>query len=341
MKAFKDRTVHTVGILSAAHMCVDFLCAFSLFRCFRDLPDVWLLYNYCAFALQLPLGIFLDLQIRRKGEQSGPGTVFTLMGMVLTVAGTLLSPVIAGIGNALFHCGGGVLTIAEDRYAGLKGRGLGVFVAPGAVGLVSGMLWYSTPHYRLIRNAACVFLLLCGAFLAAGRQSRPAERRTASPQALWICTVCFIVVVLRSLCGMALAFPWKNGAALTLFSVFCLACGKSTGGFLAARFGIRRTVIISLAAAALCYAFGQSLVFGLCALFFFNMSMPLTLYLAAEAVPEQPGFAFGLLTLGLFLGWLPVHYGVFRNLMPFPSGTLIALVSLVLLFMISGESEHD
>ena len=37
--------------------------------------------------------------------------------------------------------------------------------------------------------------------------------------------------------------------------------------------------------------------------------MPLTLYGAARLLPGAKGFAFGLLTFALFLGFLPVYAG--------------------------------
>jgi FSR family fosmidomycin resistance protein-like MFS transporter len=37
------------------------------------------------------------------------------------------------------------------------------------------------------------------------------------------------------------------------------------------------------------------------------MSMPSTLYLLGKHMPDMLGFSFGLLTFGLFLGFLPVY----------------------------------
>ena len=45
---------------AAGHFFIDFLCAWALFRFCRP-TDAWaevmLYYNFCAFALQMPLGL--------------------------------------------------------------------------------------------------------------------------------------------------------------------------------------------------------------------------------------------------------------------------------------------
>ena len=51
------------------HFLVDGLCAFAMFGTF-SVRENWylniLLYNFCAFALQMPLGVVLDGLNRRK-----------------------------------------------------------------------------------------------------------------------------------------------------------------------------------------------------------------------------------------------------------------------------------
>ena len=68
------------------------------------------------------------------------------------------------------------------------------------------------------------------------------------------------------------------------------------------------------------------MIMGIFALLLFNMTMPITLYLLVRRWEELPGFSFGLLTFGLFLGFLPVYYGV-----PVPfSGQLIGALGSIL-----------
>ena len=330
-----DDSIKMIALLSVSHMAVDFLCAFSLFRRFADLPEVFLLYNFCAFALQLPLGTMIDMWIRKRGELSYPCLVYVYAGVLLTVCGTMISPLVTGLGNALFHSGGGVLTIGEDRHADMKGKGLGVFVAPGALGLACGLLFYGTDVYNAVIYAVSVLLAVFCLMMSRCRKERTdlPDGKTAphDKKTVLVALACFAVVIVRSLCGMAVVFPWRNGPALILLSTLFLAAGKTAGGFFAAKYGMKLTVPLTLALAAVSYCFADKAIFGLAALFFFNMTMPLTLYMLAEEMPDLPGTAFGLLTFGLFLGYLPVLYGFFRSVPPFPAGALFSNLSLIIL----------
>ena len=123
-------------LYSCLHFLVDFLCAHAMFRWAAEglLPDA-LVYNFCAFALQMPLGALMDLHSQRQSKL--PAAVAAL-GSALTILGSITCPAVLGLGNALFHVGGGIGVIREDDARHWQGRGLGVFVAPGALGLFLG-----------------------------------------------------------------------------------------------------------------------------------------------------------------------------------------------------------
>ena len=333
-----------IGLLSLCHMGIDFLCAFSLYHSFTSFWQVFLLYNFFAFAGQLPLGILLDAWTDRTKEELFPGYLFTFAGIALTIAGAVFQPVILGLGNAFFHVGGGVLTIREDDHVSYKGRGLGVFVAPGAIGLILGILIYDTPHYDLIRILVSILLaaimaviFLTGREREAGEIPLPLDRRDT----LIAGACCFLVVVLRSLTGMAIVFSWKTTPLIIFLSVLSLAFGKTAGGFLSSWIGMKKTVLLTLSLSAVCFYFGENIYAGMAALFLFNMTMPMTLYLIKKVLPAYPGAAFGVLTFALFLGYLPVLYGFIRDVSPFPLGTASSLVSLVILLIALWIYERD
>ena len=159
---------------------------------------------------------------------------------------------------------------------------------------------------------------------------------------LWPVTVCLAVVILRSYMGMAVDFSWKSGVPAGALAVLALAAGKTAGGFAAARYGLRGTAVISLGAAAVCYLFPASMPLGLGALFLFNMTMPMTLYFLVCHMSRMPGFAFGILTFGLFLGFLPGYFGLLPEAGGSLTGCVGSLVSLVLLvWMVRKENEGE
>ena len=68
--------------------------------------------------------------------------------------------------------------------------------------------------------------------------------------------------------------------------------------------------MISLALSAVLFIFAyDSMAAGIAAIFLFNMSMPITLTALANRFEKQRGMAFGLTTVALFVGALPVLFG--------------------------------
>lgn len=309
------------------HFLVDGVCAWAMFGRFLAGPEGFagmIVYNFCAFALQLPLGILAD---RLDGGKT-PGR-FALTGAALTLIGALVHPAVLGLGNALFHVGGGIGTIREDWNRGWQGRALGIFVAPGALGLFLG---------GQLANAGGLqpgYLIAAGALMALffwpmPHPTQPNPKPVRCSGGL-LAILCFLVVVLRSHVGMAVSFPWKSGFWMGLLAVLGVVLGKMAGGLLAARFGMTRVTAMSLTIAAAGYLLGDFPVFGLMALFCFNMTMPLTLYALVRRFPAHPGAVFGLLTFGLFLGFLPTGYGWELPM----GGSLGCLLSLGLLLPVA------
>lgn len=317
---------------SAAHFSVDLCCAFFVLS---SLPRggqaviCLVAYNFCAFAMQLPLGILAD--------RLGKNRAFALFGMGLTAAGAvfgaapLLLSVLMGLGNALFHIGGG-----RDVLCGGKGRfsALGVFVSPGAAGLfVGGLmagsgLWY-VPAFLTAASFAALLLFAPASTELEGLEAPGGRGSLFRSLAAGLCL--FAVVCLRSYAGSALAFPWKTGLFFPAALVLALALGKAAGGFLADRFGPRAVSAGSLGLSALLFLFYDQPLCGLLAVFLFNMTMPISLGAMCRLLPSAPGMGFGLLTFGLFLGALPSLLGLPASPSMPLCGVLSALVSLVLL----------
>lgn len=344
-----------LGVFSCMHFLVDAVCAFVMYGVFQD-NDAWygylLLYNFCAFALQMPLGVVFDGICRGKSvnEKYRLSAGFAVLGAGLTLLGGFTHVTVLGLGNALFHVGGGVGTIWTSEREGSVCTRLGVFVAPGALGLFWGKVWSQSVNKVWIAWAGALVLLCLGGallWICKGKRfdfycgRRGGEGRLAYRKSL-MAVCCFLVVVLRSYVGMAAAFPWKNTVLMGAVCTVAVAGGKAAGGFLADRIGIYRTVVISLILAAGMYGLGGFWGTGLLALLFFNMTMPLTLYLMWKEMREQPGLAFGVLTFALFLGFLPVY---FQTVLPIDyrlTGSLGSLLSLVMLaWAVGRKGEAD
>lgn len=329
-----SKAIRIITFLSLQHMLVDFICALAMYNTvLNDRSAAGIIYyNMCAFALQMPFGLVAD--ILQQNDRKETPMWFVALAIVFLLAGCLMpSGILLGIGNALFHVGGGILTIEADNDESFAGRGLGCFVAPGAIGLLTGSILKS--HVSVI-EAVTVALLTILLILIIREKYQP--RITAfvpvesSGKLLTVMICCFIVVVLRCYVGLLVKMPWKTTVLRVFISVLALAIGKTAGGFAAARFGMKKTVIVSLLLAGACYMLKDNMIMGVCALFLFNMTMPLTLYMMSEKMPGLPGTAFGILTFALFVG-----YALYAYVPLSVDGSLLAvagcLISVVLLLM--------
>ena len=323
-----------LALYSLTHLWVDLSCALLVFRTMagrEDLALCLLLYNFCAFALQMPLGLLAD-RLDRNGLTAAAGCALTALAYLPLPA--VPAAITAGTGNALFHLGGGidVLNAGEKRAAAL-----GVFISPGALGLFIGTLWGRRAAPALWLGPAGL-LALGGAILFFRRGPSGNSPLELTPKGGYGPLLpLFLVVVLRSYMGMNQTFSWKSQWALAL--TLALALGKTAGGFAMDRLGPRRASAGSLGLAAVCYLACALPGPGLLAVFLFNMTMPVTLWAAARTLPGAKGFAFGLLTFGLFLGWLPSYLG-WPGLLTGPAAyAAVSLLSLVLLWVpLRGEA---
>ena len=354
---------------SLMHFLEDGLCAFAMYTVFLHRPDAYLyilIYNFCAFALQMPLGALVDLLREKQAEATGrfrmlPLSALTaVLGVFVTFFGALLHPAVLGLGNALFHVGGGIGTIDEDRQKKLKGQALGIFVAPGAMGLFLGtVIGKVTPGNRfglgllaiLFAFMLATMILYLSMFVAerkrlaqelaekkdsgtpknTGLAEKPSAQTPFTGFAFLASALCFLVVVVRSHVGMSIGFSWKQGTAIGVLATAMVVGGKMLGGILAAHIGRKITVVASLVLAALCYFFSDHMAFGLLALLFFNMTMPITLQLLVDRFPHLAGFNFGLLTFALFIGFLPVWFRLQNPASGNIIGMIFSLLSLALL----------
>ena len=321
-----------LALYSLAHFWVDLSCAFLAFRFLSAAPEFTLcllLYNFCAFALQMPLGLWAD-SLDRNGMLAAAGCGLTAAAFLLPVS--LVAAVVAGVGNALFHLGGGIDVL---NASGEKAAALGIFVSPGAVGLYVGTLWGGEaavsallPPAGLLALGGGILLLCRRTFGSLRSGNAPVEAEPAGGS--WLPLVpLFLVVILRSWMGLGQSFPWKAAWGLPL--VLALALGKAAGGFLMDAVGPRRAAGWSLGLAAALYLLSGAPLPGLLAVFLFNMTMPMTLWAAAQLLPGAKGFGFGLLTFALFVGYLPVYLGwpaVFGNVWACAAAAALSLALL-------------
>lgn len=287
-------------ILNAlAHLLTDAVCAAALFGPVAasggDLALVLVIYNTVAFTFQCVAGLLTDL-LRRHERLAALGLAICAAAALLPMPGYAAAAVL-GLGNCVFHVAGGTVTLKGCSNAGP----LGVFVAPGAVGLALGTLW---PELRPWLCAAA--LLAAAAMLLLAQDEPELGQRPPSRRVPWGAVAALtLAVAVRAIGGCAADFPWKTTTAMSLVTAVLVFAGKSLGGFVCDRLGPSRTALISVPAAAVLTAFCAAWAApALAGQLLLNLTMPVTLWLIYRAMPESPGFAFGLAAAALWPGTL-------------------------------------
>lgn len=325
-------------IYGFTHMLVDASSIYlmlGLIDVRDELPFFILLYNLLAFGLQLPLGWLLD--------RIGKPVMTAIFGCLLLAASLisfknpLLATLIAGTGNALFHVGGG--TISLNLIPG-KAAMPGVFVAPGGIGLVLGALFS-----KFIQLNPLLFILLLLS-MAAGLYllKRPIlnykqEKAGHTNYTLLVIVLLLVAICIRSVLGLSYNFPWKSQLTLLLILTLSIAFGKGLGGFLADWFGWIRITVGGLCFSAILLLFGSAVpFFGIVGMFMFNMTMPVTLVAISNLLPGRPGFSFGLTTFALMFGSVTNYL----NMGTFFSGWLVsgALIMLCAILIYMGLKKY-
>lgn len=319
------------------HMLVDFLCIYSLMMSttiFRgSIKGLLILYNIMAFGTQLIFGYILD---KRRNKHAGE------MGVYIVVIGALLYqykvtsvPInyvlatIVGLGNSLFHVGTGINVIksANGRLADL-----GIFVSSGTLGVLLGRLSIDLDFNRLLITVM-IALVISSLYTWILRKDidNEVEKTYCNIHNIKyknyiIIWITFISVVARSLTGWI--SPEININNLWLIAPILVFIGKTIGGLIVDRLGIRDTAILVMVLAIVTNL--MSLVyspFALIGIVCNNMLMSITLGIMVSVIEQYPGFSFGLTTLALLIGTLPVFK--VKNITSTLLSTIIYIIVLV------------
>jgi MFS transporter, FSR family, fosmidomycin resistance protein len=324
------RTVWScISVYGTAHALVDAACAAVVFAILaagrsdpQDLLLFVILYNVLAFATQPVFGFLADA-VKTPAYPA-------VAGIALVAASTLLTPVpmlavvTAGVGNAVFHVGGGRASLILVPG---KATWPGIFVAPGALGLLIGTLigkggnFAAWPFILLLMVSAALILILPG--------PRPTAARPLPESLKWfeaVIVLLLLSIAVRGMVGASLVLPWKSDPALLVALTSAVVLGKAFGGILGDRFGWTRVAVSGLAVSAPLLAFLANIpAAAILGVFLFNLSMPITLVCLAEMLPGKSGFAFGLTAFALILGAAPA-FTQLRSVTGLPLFVFIAVL---------------
>jgi FSR family fosmidomycin resistance protein-like MFS transporter len=294
------------------HALIDATCAaliFSLLKYYPITSEIFIgfviLYNVLAFGLQPLIGLVSDKwQIPRNTAIAG--VIVTALSAITVFFSPLIAVIFAGVGNAMFHVGAGTISL---NLTPRKATAPGIYVAPGALGLLVGTL-LGKAGYFIPWIFVLVLLLLCVCIWFVSIPKIDYKEKIVSSKFSYfelIIILILLAIVSRALIGSLIVFPWKTNMVLLIILTLAVVFGKALGGFLADKFGWSLISVSALIISAPLLAFGVNIpILAIFGMFLFNITMPVTLVAISNTLSGKPGFAFGLTTLALIFGALPI-----------------------------------
>ena len=349
MKKLKE-TLSNKGIGSGylyfyVHLITELVCFFMLARQIGDSPFLWtfpLIYDSLSFVPQSLFGYLSD-----KYPKIKMGIIGTfLLALAVLIFSTNLLPgkytaiVILCIGNALIHINGAEVTL---RSSGGKLAPSAIFVAGGSFGVIIGKLLGKTLiSYWLIILLA---LTMIPFILLAEYYRNEADEKSINPCTKFnyhslkikpgtIVILAILIILVRGYMGYGIPTTWKKTTIQAVILYFSMGIGKALGGILADTIGFKKTALISAGLALPFLLFGDNLMLvSLIGVMFFSMTMAITLGLLVSVLKHTPGLAFGLTTIGLFLGTLPIFF--FKLTTTFANSVVITILTILCLIVMS------
>jgi len=317
MKETKFSTKNIVSnlfVYGVTHGLVDAVCAGVVFSIFKnEIVDtshffvLVILYNILAFGLQIVFGLFADY-FKSPRLVALLGCILTGISALIFMYYPIIAVIFAGLGNALFHVGGG--SISLNLTPG-KASAPGVYVAPGAFGLLIGTLLGKNGQFVAWPFIIGLIVFSILMFIIKKPEMNYKRERTKIDYFKLVLLFVFLSVTIRSLVGMVLVFPWKSNITLLIILTTAVVLGKAIGGILADKFGWIKVAVGALVLSIPFLIFGASIpTLAIIGMFLFNITMPITLVAISNILPGRPGFAFGITCLALITGAFPSFFPI-------------------------------
>ncbi len=295
------------------HFIVEIVCFYYLAKV-SDSNIIWLvpfLYDAFAFVPQSILGYISDKY--PKINMSFIGTILLFIGISLfsfTSLSKFISLFFICFGNAFIHVNGAELTLKNSKG---KLSHSAIFVSGGSFGVITGKLLSKTflPSWTMLFLIITMipFIIYADRFSNLKSECQNFNYVKESINPLIIVLIAFFVVIIRGYMGYGIPTSWNKTDLQNILLFSFMGVGKALGGILSDTYGIRKVAIISTLLAIPFLCFGDNImIISLLGVMAFSMTMSITLGILVSVLKKTPGLAFGITTIGLFLGTAPIFF---------------------------------
>ena len=309
-----DMRKNVVGyIYFYIHFIVEVVCFFYLSRVTNNSLVVWFIpfiYDGLAFVPQSLIGYISDKN--PKINMGILGVICLMIAYLFFIFSNLIciSLIILCLGNCLLHVSGAEATLKSSN-----GRlsPSAIFVAGGSFGVITGRLLATTslhPMFLMIPILSMIpFILLSNIDIEDKTSADEFDYVHKKRNPYLVVFIAFLVVIIRGYMGYGIPTSWNKTIIQTIIFYFTMGIGKALGGILSDKFGIRKVAILSTLLAIPFLCFGDNhMMISLIGVMFFSMTMSITLAILVSVLKKTPGLAFGITTIGLFLGTFPIFF---------------------------------
>ena len=320
------------------HFCIELICFYCVNRLINlDIIEsiiVCILYDFVAFLPQALIGNWYN---KHKGFKiSYIGLTLMILGTILMIMHNAVVIVIGiigiALGNAILHeCGAiGTITVSKGNIFPSA-----LFVGGGSFGLIVGKTLGNnqvTPLCLIPFILIMILLTLISDkawidYKEVNYNKIRATNKDVNTDIIII--VAFIVVVVRSFIGYGIPTSWRQTTWQFFIMYFAMGFGKAFGGYLCDKIGYKTTGIISTLVSIPFLIIGdRNMIISVLGIMMFSMTMSVTFGMLLDRIPNNPGLAFGITTIGLIIGTIPIFIWKFTN----EINTILVIIGSILSF---------
>lgn len=266
-----------IAVLAAGHGLNDCIAGYILGNLVSmglplfDAGMAIFIYNLIAFGGQM---VFAVLAKYKPFPKSWLLLCYAFLagGMLLLHSNYQLSVWLVAFSSMIIHVIGGHESSANEKQA----SALGIFAAPGVIGLILGG-WLAFIHYDLMWTgiAGCAVLAVATFLLRFSAAAEAPEEKSGADRHDVIMIVLLAVISLRSAIWDVFQLLYENRYDILLPVAIAAMAGKITGGFLGDRIGHRRQSIWALSLSLPLLSFNRQNIPLLCTgIFLLQSSLP-------------------------------------------------------------------
>lgn len=317
------------------HLFVEIICFQIIHLYFKNIAISWLvaiLFDFFAF---MPQSIFGYISDKNSKLNIGLiGGIFMLIAILIFLFDVeflkLFGLIIVALGNAMIHEAGAIATTTVSNG---KMTHSAIFVGGGSFGVIIGQTLGTYKVSMILSLFICFIMIyliqLTNKYWLKENRIIPKFDIVKTNISDWIIiSIAFIVVIVRSYIGYAIPIAWKKELWQAFLLFFTMGAGKVMGGILSDKFGAKK---VGVASTLLCIPFlligNNNMVISIIGVFMFSLTMSICYAMLLSVIPNNPGIAFGITTIGLFIGVLPVL--LFGTLSIIINNILIVILSIV------------